>query len=78
MPDNDALPTGSKRSRFARGAQVSSTTRQLVLGLDDTERKFAFGGAGVALVLALLFIHFNLFHDIISNYLLIISSILNL
>ena len=56
MPDNDALPSESKRSRFARGAQVSSTTRQLVLGLDNTERKFAFGGAGVALVLALLFI----------------------
>jgi len=35
---------------------MASTTRQLVLGLDDLERKFSFGGAGIAIVLALLFI----------------------
>ena len=35
---------------------MASTTRQLVLGLDDLERKFSFGGAAIALVLALLFI----------------------
>lgn len=56
MPDNDALPEGPSRRRFARRSQVSSATRQLVLGLDDLERKFSFAGAGIALVLALLFI----------------------
>jgi hypothetical protein len=35
---------------------MPSTTRQAVLGLDNLERKFSFGGAAVALVLAALFI----------------------
>jgi hypothetical protein len=56
VPDNEPSPNEPRRRRFARGTRVASTTRQLVLGLDDLERKFSFGGAAIALVLAALFI----------------------
>ena len=56
MPDNDASPADDKPRRFFRKSPTSTATREMVMGIDNLERKIGFGGAGIALVLALFFI----------------------
>lgn len=54
--DNEPTPRQRASRRFLRGTQLPSTTRTAVLGLDNLERKFGFGGSAVALALAAFFI----------------------
>lgn len=56
MPDNDTSPSDAKPRRFFRESRTASVSRELVMGMDTLERRFGFGGAGIALVLALFFI----------------------
>jgi hypothetical protein len=55
VPDNDINPADDKPRRFLRRSTTSTATREMVMGLDNLERKFGFGGAGIALVLLLPF-----------------------
>jgi hypothetical protein len=56
VPDNDITPPAVKPRRFFREGRTASVSRELVMGMDILERRFGFAGAGIALVLALLFI----------------------
>jgi hypothetical protein len=56
VPENDSNPREAKPRRFRREPRTASVSREAVMGLDNLERKFGFGGAAIALVLALFFI----------------------
>ena len=56
MLENDPSPPETRTSRFVRVRRSSSGSRAEIMGLDNLERKFSFGGAGIALILALFFI----------------------
>jgi len=56
MPENDDLPDGATTRRGRRLARPGAVAREVVMGLDDLERRLSFAGSGIALVLALVFI----------------------
>jgi hypothetical protein len=56
VPDNDSRPTDDKQSRARSGSEGSAVPREVIMGLDDLERKIGFAGAGVSALLALIFI----------------------
>ncbi len=56
VPENESSPSEAPTRRFRRAPRTASVSREAVMGLDTLERRFGFGGAAVALALALFFI----------------------
>jgi hypothetical protein len=55
VPDNTALPS-EPTSRFGRPRRKSAVPREVVLGIDDLEKKVSYAAGAFALVLAGIFV----------------------